>query len=223
MKKNILILVLILGLFTILYVSNEAVQNRHINDAINLANLSTPFPTPTSTVVPTVEPTPEVTPELATPTPISTPIPIVKKPPVQTNILTHRTFITSRGNISRKYIVYNDLDRYKKYNMVATAYDLTVESCGKEKGHPAYGITASGFKAQINRTVAVDPRVIPLGSVLYIKFPTPYSHMNGMYVADDTGGAIKGNKVDIFFGEDVSPQTVRNFGRRNVEVYLIGR
>lgn len=47
-----------------------------------------------------------------------------------------------------------------------------------------------------------------------------------MYVAEDVGSAIKGNRIDVFFGEDeIGEQTVHEecleFGRRNVTVYLI--
>ena len=86
--------------------------------------------------------------------------------------------------------------------MRATAYDLSVESCGKDRGHPEYGITYSGTRAEAGRTVAVDPEVIPLGSSIRITFPEEYSYMDGIYVAEDTGRLIKGNNIDIFFGED---------------------
>lgn len=115
----------------------------------------------------------------------------------------------------------------KTFEMIATAYDLSVESCGKSPSHPYYGITASGLRAVSGRTVAVDPKVIPLKSILYIEFPEPYTHMDGFYRAEDVGSAIKGNRVDIFFGEDrVGERVVYNecmqFGIRNVIVHLVG-
>lgn len=110
--------------------------------------------------------------------------------------------------------------------MRATAYDLSVESCGKERGHPEYGITYSGTRAEAGRTVAVDPEVIPLGSSVRITFPEEYSHMDGMYVAEDTGRLIRGNSIDIFFGEDeigsreVNKKALK-FGVQYVEVEII--
>lgn len=86
--------------------------------------------------------------------------------------------------------------------MRATAYDLSVESCGKEPDHPLYGITRSGIRAQFGRTIAVDPRVIPLGSKVKLTFPDHFSYLDGIYVAEDTGSAIKGNRIDLFMGED---------------------
>jgi len=51
-------------------------------------------------------------------------------------------------------------------------------------------VTASGEKAEAGKTIAVDPDVIPLGSTVYI---------NGQeYIAQDVGGAIQGNRIDIY-------------------------
>ena len=92
--------------------------------------------------------------------------------------------------------------------MRASAYDLSVESCGKSRSDPEYGITASGRRAKAGRTIAVDPDVIPLGTRVYIEFPSSYSSLNGIYVADDTGGAINQNRIDVFFGEDAEGSDV---------------
>ena len=104
----------------------------------------------------------------------------------------------------------------------ATAYDLTVASCGKSMDHPQYGITASGYnlkgKSLSDKFIAVDPKVIKLGSVVHIEFFEPYTHLTGNYTAVDTGGAIKGSKVDIFFGGQNVSKEVSNFGRRKVRV-----
>jgi len=90
-----------------------------------------------------------------------------------------------------------------------TAYCSCFECCGKFEGDPWYGITASGTEAAEGRTVAVDPEVIPLGSVLYI---------NGeRYVAEDTGGAIEGNHIDIYFS---SHADALEFGVQEAEVFL---
>ncbi len=107
--------------------------------------------------------------------------------------------------------------------MKATAYDLSVESCGKKPEHPQYGITSSGTKATVGRTIAVDPEVIPLGSRVYISFPSEYSSLDGIYIAEDTGRLIKGDKIDIFFGEDKQGsrkiyKSAMEFGVRYVDV-----
>lgn len=97
-------------------------------------------------------------------------------------------------------------------NFVATAYCICYDCCGKTPEHPAYGITASGKRATPGRTVAVDPYVIPLGSTVIIK---GHEHE---YIAEDTGGAVKGNRVDILFA---THEEALQFGRRIVEVEVI--
>lgn len=71
-------------------------------------------------------------------------------------------------------------------------------------------ITASGKKPQINHTIAVDPRVIPLGSKIYIEGM-------GTYYAEDTGGAIKGNILDVFVRTEAE---ANRLGIRYADVYL---
>ena len=115
--------------------------------------------------------------------------------------------IVSRGNEIR----------YKEAITVsASAYDLSYESCGKHAGDPGYGVTASGMKAGYG-VVSVDPSVIPLGTRLYIEAPDG-SWVYGNAVAGDTGGAIKGNKVDLFMN---TRDECFAFGRRQAVVYIL--
>ena len=76
-------------------------------------------------------------------------------------------------------------------------------------------ITAMGSKPLRNpngiSTVAVDPNVIPLGSKVYV---SGY----GVAIAADTGGAIKGNIIDVFLN---SYEECMNWGRREVTVQLL--
>lgn len=100
---------------------------------------------------------------------------------------------------------------YKKVmSMVSTAYS-----------HAPYdplgggSITASGMRvkrdANGTSTVAVDPNVIPLGTKLYVEG-------YGYAIAADTGGAIKGNKIDLYF----SPGTdFKAWGRKTIKVYVL--
>ena len=107
--------------------------------------------------------------------------------------------------------------RYKQVlTVTATAYDLGFESCGKRPGDRGYGITASGLYAQ-RGCVAVDPNVIPLGTRLYIEAPDG-SWTYGNAIAADTGGAVKGNKIDLFM--DTYSECI-NFGRRSAVVYVL--
>jgi resuscitation-promoting factor RpfB len=87
-------------------------------------------------------------------------------------------------------------------SMVATAYTAGCGGCS--------GITASGRPAG-HGVVAVDPRVIPLGTHMYIP---GYGHA----VAGDTGGAIRGRRIDLGFNSNAA---ANQFGRRAITVYLI--
>ena len=68
-----------------------------------------------------------------------------------------------------------------------------------------------------NRKFAQPPRVIPLGSRLYIETPDG-RFVYGHAVAADTGGSIKGNKVDLYME---TRSECLSFGVRNVKVYVL--
>lgn len=91
-------------------------------------------------------------------------------------------------------------------SLESTGYTPGPESCGDS----ADGITATGHRAQ-KGIAAVDPRVIPLGTLLYVE---GYGYARAL----DVGGAIKGNKIDLCF--DHVPQAMR-WGRRNVRVHIL--
>jgi 3D (Asp-Asp-Asp) domain-containing protein len=78
------------------------------------------------------------------------------------------------------------------------------------------GTTASGTAARVGE-VAVDPKVIPLGSILYIVSDDGYC-IYGYCVAEDTGGLIKGKRVDLYM--DTYTEAI-NFGCRSVTVYIL--
>lgn len=104
-----------------------------------------------------------------------------------------------------------DFSYSKVLDCKATAYDDSYASNGKWGA-----VTAMGTDLRPG-VVAVDPKVIPLGTKLYIESTDDWPDY-GYAVAEDVGGAIKGNKVDLFFK---SSKTVYNFGRRNVKVYIL--
>ena len=86
-----------------------------------------------------------------------------------------------------------------------TAYCNCSKCCGQWAGGP----TKSGTMPKEGRTIAVDPRIIPLGSRVVINGHT--------YIAEDTGSAIKGNKIDVYFD---SHSEALNFGRQSAEVFI---
>jgi len=91
-----------------------------------------------------------------------------------------------------------------EWDMVATAY---YSGGGGLNGN---GITAIGFRVK-KGIVAVDPSVIPLGTKLYIPG-------YGEAIAADTGGWIKGNRIDLAFE---SLEDCYRYGRRKIKVYLV--
>jgi 3D (Asp-Asp-Asp) domain-containing protein len=99
--------------------------------------------------------------------------------------------------------------RYKKVlKMRATAYSA------KEPG--LNSTTASGMKA-VKGVVAVDPKVIPLGTKVYVE-TSDGRFIYGNAVAADTGGAIKGSKIDLCMN---TVAECNRFGVRDVNVYIL--
>ena len=89
-------------------------------------------------------------------------------------------------------------------NYKLTAYCACDKCCGKTDA-----ITATGAKATQGRTIAVDPKVIPYGSEVIID--------GEKYIAEDCGGAIKNNRIDVYFENH---DDALNFGVKFEDVYL---
>lgn len=87
-----------------------------------------------------------------------------------------------------------------------TAY-CPCEHCSDEWGT----MTATGTRATAGRTIAVDPKKIPYGTEVIINGNT--------YIAEDCGGAIKGNRIDIYFD---SHNEALNFGVQYADVFKVG-
>lgn len=101
----------------------------------------------------------------------------------------------------------------RRYNdFLLTAYAISPRDTGKEPDSPQYGITYSGTRAKPGRTVAVDPHVIPIGTMLWIEGI-------GIRYAEDIGGAIKGNHIDVLLKSD---DDALRFGvKRHVRIYTL--
>jgi len=88
----------------------------------------------------------------------------------------------------------------------ATAYTPYCAGCS--------GITATGIDVRSNpnqKVIAVDPSVIPLGSKVWVEG-------YGEAIAGDTGGAIKGNKIDILMP---TQEQALNFGRKSITIKVL--
>jgi 3D (Asp-Asp-Asp) domain-containing protein len=110
----------------------------------------------------------------------------------------------------------DDLLNYTAVEVIATGYYAGKESTGKGPGHPEYGITYSGVKVKRDEgafsTIAADPKVFPIGTVLYVPG-------YGYGVVADTGSAIKGKKIDLYF--DTKDQVFREWGKKKVTVFVV--
>ncbi|MBH0229486.1 LysM peptidoglycan-binding and 3D domain-containing protein [Halobacillus yeomjeoni] len=94
----------------------------------------------------------------------------------------------------------------KEFTAEATAYTAYCTGCS--------GVTATGVDLRANpnqKVIAVDPNVIPLGSKVYVEG-------YGTAIAADTGGAIKGNRIDVFIPERSDALA---FGRKSVKVQVL--
>ena len=118
---------------------------------------------------------------------------------------TTQTVENSVENVEKCVVVEETQPTYTEKEMILTAYCPCVKCCGKSDG-----ITASGTKAKQGRTVAVDPRYIPYGTEIIIDGVT--------YIAEDCGGAIKGDRIDIFFDDHTS---ALGFGVKKTNVYIV--
>lgn len=103
-----------------------------------------------------------------------------------TNIAIQEELEKTRMEVADLEYEVSTSDREYLGEFTITYYDACVSCCGNTKG-----ITKSGAKVYEGVTVAVDPKVIPLGTYIYIDGV-------GYRVAQDTGGAIKGNKIDVY-------------------------
>jgi 3D (Asp-Asp-Asp) domain-containing protein len=84
------------------------------------------------------------------------------------------------------------VEYWRKFRMLATSYSAS--TAGVSPSNPHYGFTATGIKMR-DGLVAVDPRVISLGSQVYVPG-------YGVGLAADTGGAIKGKRIDLGYADE---------------------
>jgi len=112
-------------------------------------------------------------------------------------------------NILKKAKEENNI---KTMKVIATAYTAGPKSTNKRPGDIDYGIAYSGWKVD-KGVIAVDPNVIELGTIVYVPG-------YGYALALDTGSAIKGNKIDLFFDNEKEESA---WGKREVEIKIIGK
>ncbi|MDQ0857793.1 3D domain-containing protein [Bacillus sp. V2I10] len=115
----------------------------------------------------------------------------------------------SVNDASASAVAENDVSEEgvaKELTVTATAYTASCEGCS--------GTTATGVDLKANpdkKVIAVDPSVIPLGSKVYVEG-------YGYATAEDTGGAINGNRIDVFIP---TQDAAVAFGKREVNVKVL--
>jgi len=108
----------------------------------------------------------------------------------------------------------------KTIDVKATAYCLCKKCCGKSPSSPSYGVTASGLKivpGNNMKVIAIDPKLIPLGSEVYVE-GLYGANDYGYAIAADTGSAIKNLKIDLYMD---THQMALNWGVKTVRVYIL--
>ena len=73
-------------------------------------------------------------------------------------------------------------------------------------------ITSTGTKPTEGRTIAVDPKIIPYGTKVYIP------QFDRVFIAEDCGSAIKGNRIDIYMDDY---DRCMEFGFRDIDIYIL--
>lgn len=128
---------------------------------------------------------------------------IIREEPVNKVVTkgTGTSYVVSSSNSSQNLSISNSDSNVKGDKMIVSATAYSGDS-----------ITATGTRPRWG-TIAVDPRIIPYGTKVYIpKF-------NMTFVAEDCGGGIKGNRIDIFMN---SSSACYNWGVRSIDIYIVG-
>ena len=97
-------------------------------------------------------------------------------------------------------------------NKPSSSQDIDYTLDVKAYAYCTGNITATGTKPTFGRTIAVDPTVIPYGTRVYIP------EFDKTFIAEDCGGGIKGNKIDIYMN---TKEECTNWGVRNITLYIL--
>ncbi|WP_252228890.1 MULTISPECIES: 3D domain-containing protein [unclassified Clostridium] len=105
---------------------------------------------------------------------------------------------------------------HKAQAYISNGTDYNIEIICPSTAYSSGGMTASGIPCVRNpegiSTISVDPSIFPYGTILYIEG-------YGYAVAADSGAAIKGNKIDVYFNSD---EECCEWGVRDVKVTCLG-
>ena len=181
---------------TVYYVDGQEI-NRVVNSQV-VARQPVDTVIAIGTDVETLEPIPM--PEETVPEPEPEPEPEVPQVSPSQPVISNGTITTPDGEV----LTYTRVEEFK-----ATAYNKADPGCTD--------FTAIGTYCRVG-AIAVDPRVIPYGTRMYI-VTNDGQYVYGIAVAEDCGSSIKGHRVDLYF--DTVEECIQ-FGIRNCQVYFLG-
>ena len=117
--------------------------------------------------------------------------------------------------VIEKKITEQKVVNIKKRHVIKHVSNQEMKGIKMQVGATAYygdTITSTGVKPIVGRTIAVDPKVIPYGTKVYIP------QLNKVFIAEDCGSAIKGNRIDIFMN---SYDECMNWGYKDITIIIL--
>ncbi len=138
----------------------------------------------------------------------------------ENGVVVSKTLVgTVRTEAVNQLIAYNEVYSFSNSRGQQVTYSSVINGVATAyipDGKWGY-TTYTGNRARVG-VIAVDPKVIPLGTKVYVKTNKPGFGDYGFAIAWDIGGAIKGNKIDLFMESyDLSMQ----WGLRDVTIYVL--
>lgn len=124
----------------------------------------------------------------------------------ETTVVEETPVVEEQSTVTEEPAVEEEAVTGTTMTVTATAYTRNADG--------GYGQTATGIDLNANpnaKVIAVDPSVIPLGSTVYVEG-------YGTAIAGDTGGAIKGNKIDVYLPTE---SEVAEWGRKTVTIKVL--
>lgn len=122
-------------------------------------------------------------------------------------------------NPTKKINSLDDIPQAKQYESIKQK-SIGIKNKHMQGRHMKVGATAYygdpltyiGTVPQVGKTIAVDPKVIPFGTRVYIP------QFNKVFIAEDCGSAIKGNRIDIFMN---TYDECMQWGFRDIDIYIL--
>ena len=125
-----------------------------------------------------------------------------------------RTNQVNNMKIEQKVQAQKSIGIKKRYTAKRVSNQQMAGVKMRVKATAYYGdtMTSTGVVPKVGRTIAVDPKVIPYGTRVYIP------QLNKVFIAEDCGGAIKGNRIDIFMN---SYKECMEWGIKEIDIIIL--